>query len=125
MSLDARKPDFVACTQSDQCLYYSIYLSMTSKVQYFDIEILLVDVAEQTRLNAIWSQTRRVCGIKPEDVATVRSSELLAKLEHEDLDLILREGRLRWFGHEERSSGTVRIAFDIKIEARRGQGGPS
>ena len=39
---------------------------------------------------------RQICSIKPEDVATVRSSELLAKLELEDLDLILRERRLRW-----------------------------
>ena len=35
---------------------------------------------------------RQICSIKPEDVATVRSSELLAKLELEDLDLILSEG---------------------------------
>ena len=42
---------------------------------------------------------RQICSIKSVDVATVRSSELLAKLELEDLDLILRERRLRWFGH--------------------------
>ena len=29
----------------------------------------------------------------------VRSSKLLAKLKLEDLDLLLRERRLRWFGH--------------------------
>ena len=34
---------------------------------------------------------RQICSIKPEDVAKVRSRELLAKLELEDLDLILRE----------------------------------
>ena len=34
---------------------------------------------------------RQICSIKPEGVATVRSSELLAKLQLEDLDLILRE----------------------------------
>ena len=50
---------------------------------------------------------------KPEDVATVRSSELLAKLQLEDLGLILRERWLRWFGHVERSSGAIRIAYDI------------
>ena len=32
---------------------------------------------------------RQMCSIKPENVATVRSSELLTKLELEDLDLIL------------------------------------
>ena len=47
---------------------------------------------------------RQICSIKPEDVARVRSSELLAKLQLEDLDLILRERRLRWFGHVARSS---------------------
>ena len=48
---------------------------------------------------------RQICSIKPEDVPSVRSSELLAKLQLEDLDLILREKRLCWFGHVERSSG--------------------
>ena len=55
-------------------------------------------------------------------MATVRSSELLAKLE--DLDLFLRERRLRWFGHVERSSGAIRTACDIQIDGRRGAGRP-
>ena len=63
---------------------------------------------------------RQICSIKPEDVAMVRSSELLAKLQLEDLDLILRERRLRWSGHVERSSGAIRTAYDIQIEGRRG-----
>ena len=54
--------------------------------------------------------------------ATVRSSELLAKLQLElqleDLDLILRERGLRWFGHVDGSSGAVRTACDIQIEGR-------
>ena len=37
----------------------------------------------------------QICRIKPEDVATLRSSKLLAKLELEDLNLILRERWLR------------------------------
>ena len=65
---------------------------------------------------------RQTCSIKPEDVATVWSSELLAKLEH--LNLILRERRLRWFGHVERSSAAVRTACDIQIDGRQGAGGP-
>ena len=51
----------------------------------------------------------------------VRSSELLAKLELEDLNLILRETRLRWFGHVERSSGAIRTACDIQIDGRPGR----
>ena len=54
---------------------------------------------------------RQICSIKPEDVARVRSSELLAKLQLEDLDLILRERRLRWFRHVARSSGAIRTAY--------------
>ena len=66
---------------------------------------------------------RQICSIKPEDVARVRSSELLAKLQLEDLYLILRERRLRWFGHVERSSGAIRTAYDMQIGG--GQGGQS
>ena len=57
-------------------------------------------------------------------MATVRSSELLVKLQLEDLDLILRERRLSWFGHVEHSSGAIRTACDIQIEGRRGAGRP-
>ena len=35
---------------------------------------------------------RQIHSIKPEDVVTVKSSELMAKLQLVDLDLILREG---------------------------------
>ena len=64
----------------------------------------------------------QICSIKPEDVAMVRSSKLLTKLELEDLDLILRERRLCWFGHVERS-GAISTACDKQIDGR--QGGPS
>ena len=50
------------------------------------------------------------------------SSELLAKLKLEDLDLILRGRRLCWFGHVGHSSGAVRTACDILIDGRRGAG---
>ena len=52
-------------------------------------------------------------------VATVRSNKLLAKLELEDLDLILREGRLCWFGHVEHFSCAVRTC-DIQVEGKWG-----
>ena len=67
---------------------------------------------------------RQICSIKPEDVATVRSSEMLAKLELEDLDLILRERRLHRFRHVKRSCGAIRTACDIQIDGRRGPGRP-
>ena len=66
---------------------------------------------------------RQICSIKQEDVATVRSSELLATLELEDYNLILREKRLRWFGQMECLSCAVRAACNIQVEGRRGGAG--
>ena len=54
----------------------------------------------------------------------VRPSKSLAILELEDLDHILRERRLHWFGHVEHSSGAIRTACDIQIDGRRGAGRP-
>ena len=42
----------------------------------------------------------------------------------EDLDLILKERRLRWYGHMERSNGAVKTAFDIQVDGKRGPGRP-
>ena len=67
---------------------------------------------------------RQICSVKPENVARVRSSELLAKLQLEDLDLILRQRRLRWFGHVEGLSGAIRTAYDMQIDSKRGAGRP-
>ena len=64
---------------------------------------------------------RQICSIKPEDAATVMSRKLLAKLELEDLNLILRERKLGWFGHVEHSSGAVRTACDIQMMASGGR----
>ena len=46
---------------------------------------------------SVRAMIRQICSIKPEYVATVRSSKLLAKLELEELDLVLREGRHHCF----------------------------
>ena len=56
---------------------------------------------------------RQICNVKPQDTATIRSTELLAQLRIEDLDLVLKERRLRWYGQVERSNGAVKTAFDI------------
>ena len=79
----------------------------------------------KTNLQRVYSATMGpdlLTTFKTEDVATVRSGELLAKLELEDLDLILIERRLRWFGHVEHSSGAVRTACDIQVDGQRGPG---
>ena len=57
-------------------------------------------------------------------IVTTRSNELLAQLGIEDLDLILKERRLRWYGHVERSNGAVKTAFHKQVEGKRGPGRP-
>ena len=72
---------------------------------------------------------RQICNVKPQDTATIRSIELLARLGIEDLDLILKdlilkERRLLWYEHVERSNGAVKTAFDIQVNGKRGPGRP-
>ena len=41
-----------------------------------------------------------------------------------DLDLILKEIRLRWYGHVAHSNGAVKTAFDIQVDGKHGPGRP-
>ena len=49
---------------------------------------------------------------------------LLAQLGIEDLDLILKERKLHWYGHVESSKGTVKTAYDIQVDGKGGPGRP-
>ena len=67
---------------------------------------------------------KQICNGKPEDVATVRSYELLARLEIDDLNVILREKRLLCFGHIEQSSGAIKTVCDMPTKGKHGPGRP-
>ena len=67
---------------------------------------------------------RQICNVKPLDTATIRSTEQLARLGIEDLDFILKERRLSWYGHVEHSNGAVKTAFDIQVNGKCGPGRP-
>ena len=67
---------------------------------------------------------RQICNVRPQDIVTTRSNELLVQLGIEYLDLILKERRLRWYGHVERSNGAVKTVFDIQVDGKRGPGRP-
>ena len=59
--------------------------------------------------------------VKPEDVATISSNELLAQFEIDDLDVILREKRLCWFRqHDAQSSVAIKTVCDMQIEVKHG-----
>ena len=93
-----------------------------------------VDQASQTSQGLSCEQTLHVKQIEwlpiPKGIGqhlytvTTRSNELLARLGIEDLDLILKERRLRWYGHVERSNGVVRTAFDLQVDGKHGPGRP-
>ena len=67
---------------------------------------------------------RQICNVRPQDTVTTRTKELLVQLGIEDLDLILKERRLPWYGHVERSNGAVKTAFDIQVDGKPGPGRP-
>ena len=66
----------------------------------------------------------QICNVRRQDIVTTRSNELLAWLGIEDLDLILKERRLRWYGHVERSNDAVKTAVHIQVEGKCGPGRP-
>ena len=67
---------------------------------------------------------RQICNVKPQDTATIRSIELLARLGIEDLDLILKERRLRRYGHVECSNVQSRQPLTYRLMESVGLGGP-
>ena len=67
---------------------------------------------------------RQICNVRPQDTVTTRCNELLVRLGIEDLDLILKEKRLQWYGHVERSNSAVKTAFDIQVDGKGGPGRP-
>ena len=70
-----------------------------------------------SKMTGQWSDRS---AIKPKDIVTTRSNELLAQLDTEDLDLILKKRRLWWYGHVEHSNGAVKTAFDIQVDGKHG-----
>ena len=49
---------------------------------------------------------------------------LLALLGIEDLDLIVKERKLCWYGHVECSNGAIKTAFHIQVDGKHGPGRP-
>ena len=68
------------------------------------------------------AMVRQICNVRPQDIVTTRSNELLVRLGIEDLDLILKERRLRSYGMW--NNGAVKTAFDIQVDGKRGPGRP-
>ena len=65
---------------------------------------------------------RWICNVKAKD--EVSSDSLLTKLGIQDLDVVLRTGRMRWFGHIERSTGWISEVRKLNVVAQKRSGRP-
>ena len=63
-----------------------------------------------------------ICNVKAKD--EVSSDSLLTKLGIQDLDVVLRTGRMRWFGHVERSTGWISEVRKLNVVAQKRSGRP-
>ena len=65
---------------------------------------------------------RWICNVKAKD--EVSSDSLLTKLGIQDLDVVLCTGRMRWFGHVERSTGWISEVRKLNVVAQKRSGRP-
>ena len=65
---------------------------------------------------------RWVCGVRAKD--EVGSGSLLAKLGVRGLDVVLRTGRVGWFGHVERGTGWISEVCKLSVVAQKRSGRP-
>ena len=63
-----------------------------------------------------------ICDVRAKD--EVSSDSLLTKLGIQDLDVVLRTSRLRWFGHVERSTGWIAEVHKLNVVAQKRSGRP-
>ena len=65
---------------------------------------------------------RWICNVKAKD--EVSSDTLLSMLGIQDLDVVLRTSRMRWFGHVERSTGWITKVRKLNVVAQKRPGRP-
>ena len=77
-------------------------------------------------LKRLWRNDRAmirwICNVNAKD--KVSSDSLLTKLGIQDLDVVLRTSRMRWFGHVERSTGWIAEVLEINVVAQKRSGRP-
>ena len=81
-----------------------VYSSCVRSVMLHETWAMKADTLNRLRRNDR-AMIRWICNVKAKD--EVSSDSLLTKLGTQDLDVVLRTGRMRWFGHVERSTGWI------------------
>ena len=80
-----------------------------------------VDTLNRLRRND-HAMIRWICNVRAKD--EVSSDSLLTKLGIQDLDVVLRTSRMRWFGHVERSTGWIAEVRKLNVAAPKRSGRP-
>ena len=76
----------------------------------------------QSSLDNDRAMIRWICNVKAND--EVSSDSLLSKLGLQDIDVVLRSSRMRWYGHVERSKGWIAQVRKLNIVAQKRSGKP-
>ena len=80
-----------------------------------------VDTLNRLRRNDR-AMIRWICNVRAKD--EVSSDSLLTKLGIQDLDVVLRTSRMRWFGHVEHSTGWIAEVRKLHVVAQKRSGRP-
>ena len=76
-----------------------------------------VDTLNRLRRNDR-AMIRWICNVE------VSSDSLLTKIGIQDLDVVLRTSRMRWFGHVERSTGWIAEVRKLNVVTQKRSGSP-
>ena len=77
---------------------------------------MMVDTLNRLRRNDR-AMIHWICNVRAKD--EVSSDSLLTKLGIQDLDVVLRTSRMRWFGHVERSAGWIAEVRKLNVVAQK------
>ena len=100
-----------------------VYSSCVRSVMLHEAETwaMKVDTLNCLRRNDC-AMIRWICNVRAKD--EVSSDSLLTKLGIQDLDVVLRTSRMRWFGHVERSTGWIAEVRKLNVVAQKRSGRP-
>ena len=100
-----------------------VYSSCVRSVMLYAAETwaMKVDTLNHLRRNDR-AMIRWICNVRAKD--EVSSDSLLTKLGIQDLDVVLRTSRMRWFGHVERSTGWIAEVCKLNVVAQKRSGRP-
>ena len=100
-----------------------VYSTCVRSVMLHAAETWAMTVATLNRLRRNdRAMIRWICNVKAND--EISSDSLLSKLGLQDIDVVLRSSRMRWYGHVERSKGWIAQVRNLNVVAQKRSGKP-